>query len=136
ILEVIAEIQDELEDDTLSPITGERPVPEDDNESFHSALSDVDGEPEMSTKSNNHPAHGTDDDRILLELSIHLKCLFIAQCMLENVQGELMQNTHLVTMLNGLVVPAVRSHDASIREIGLRCLGLSCLLDKVLALFD
>src|SRR5690606_13782904 len=39
ILEVIAEIQDELEDDTLSPITGERPVPEDDNESFHSALS-------------------------------------------------------------------------------------------------
>lgn len=38
---------------------------------------------------------------------------------------------NLVTMLNNLVVPAVRSHEAPIRERGLECLGLCCLLDKV-----
>jgi condensin complex subunit 3 len=38
-----------------------------------------------------------------------------------------------VTMLNNLVIPAVRSHEAPIRERGLHCLGLCCLLDKTLA---
>lgn len=66
------------------------------------------------------------------ELVVNLKCLHISQCMLENISGELTSNSHLVTMLNGLVVPAVRSHDAPVREAGLRCLGLSCLLDRQL----
>ncbi len=51
--------------------------------------------------------------------------------MLQNVQGALQQNGHLVSMLNNLVVPAVRSHEAPLRERGLLCLGLCCLLDKV-----
>ncbi|KAG0637178.1 putative nuclear condensin complex subunit 3 [Tuber brumale] len=79
---------------------------------------------------------GEDEDeeaKAVKELMINLKCLHIAQCMLENVSGSLKKNTHLVTMLNGLVVPAVRSHEAPVRERGLRCLGLSCLLDKTLA---
>jgi len=63
----------------------------------------------------------------------NIKTLHLAQYMLENVSGSLTQNTHLVSMLNGLVVPAVRSHEAIIRELGLRCLGLSCLLDRNLA---
>ncbi|KAF8460649.1 nuclear condensing complex subunit [Kalaharituber pfeilii] len=63
----------------------------------------------------------------------NIKTLHLAQYMLENVYGSLTQNTHLVSMLNGLVVPAVRSHEAIIRELGLRCLGLSCMLDRNLA---
>lgn len=73
------------------------------------------------------------EEKALKELVVNLKCLHIAQCMLENVSGSLKSNTHLVSMLNGLVVPAVRSHEAPVRELGLRCLGLSCLLDRTLA---
>lgn len=40
---------------------------------------------------------------------------------------------HLVAMLNNLIVPAVRSQEAPIRERGLCCLGLCCLLGKNLA---
>ncbi|KAH8146781.1 uncharacterized protein LAJ45_09155 [Morchella importuna] len=74
-----------------------------------------------------------EEARALKEMMINLKCLHIAQCMLENVEGSLKQNTHLVSMLNGLIVPAVRSHEAPVRERGLHCLGLSCLLDRTLA---
>lgn len=69
--------------------------------------------------------------KILREIVVNMKCLHIAQCMLQNVEGNLQQNMNLVTMLNNLVVPAVRSHEAPIRERGLYCLGLCCLLDKV-----
>jgi condensin complex subunit 3 len=63
------------------------------------------------------------------EVLVNLKCLHIAQCMLENVQGNLCANSQLVTLLHSLIIPAVRSHDAPIRERGLHCLGLCCLLD-------
>jgi condensin complex subunit 3 len=69
--------------------------------------------------------------KLLKELNVNMKCLHIARCMLENVDGSLTSNAHLVTMLNGLVVPAVRSNDALVRERGLGCLGLCCLLDQV-----
>ncbi|KAJ5114104.1 hypothetical protein N7456_002638 [Penicillium angulare] len=71
--------------------------------------------------------------KIVREIVVNMKCLHIAQCMLQNVEGDLQQNMNLVTMLNNLVVPAVRSHEAPIRERGLLCLGLCCLLDKNLA---
>lgn len=69
--------------------------------------------------------------KIVKEIVVNMKCLHIAQCMLQNVEGNLQQSMNLVTMLNNLVVPAVRSHEAPIRERGLLCLGLCCLLDKV-----
>ncbi|EEP79133.1 conserved hypothetical protein [Uncinocarpus reesii 1704] len=71
--------------------------------------------------------------KVLKEIMVNMKCLYIAQCMLQNVGGNLQDNVHLVTMLNNLVVPAVRSHEAPVRERGLECLGLCCLLDKTLA---
>ncbi|KAL6234890.1 hypothetical protein BDW75DRAFT_211179 [Aspergillus navahoensis] len=71
--------------------------------------------------------------KVLKEIMINMKCLHIALCMLQNVEGNLQANMNLVTMLNNLVVPAVRSHEAPIRERGLECLGLCCLLDKTLA---
>ena len=74
-----------------------------------------------------------EDSKAFKTLVNNIKTLRLAQYMLENVSGSLTQNTPLVSMLNGLVVPAVRSHEAIIRELGLRCLGLSCLLDQNLA---
>ena len=72
-----------------------------------------------------------EEERAIREIMVNLKCLHIAQCMLQNVQYELESNAHLVTMLNNLIVPAVRSQEAPIREKGLLCLGLCCLLSKV-----
>ncbi|TGZ85197.1 ARM repeat-containing protein [Ascodesmis nigricans] len=71
--------------------------------------------------------------RALLELTVNLKCLHIAQSLLELLPPTPTLPTPLVTMLNSLIVPAVRTHEAPVRERGLRCLGLFTLLDRQLA---
>lgn len=127
VLEAIAEVHD--------TISGDDPVVENEDESFHSAKSEIsDTTPTKNTPGQNGTdlGDGEDDEvKAIREIMVNMKCLHIAQCMLQNVEGDLQQNLHLVTMLNNLVVPAVRSHEAPIRERGLNCLGLCCLLDKV-----
>ena len=129
ILEAIAEVHD-----TISP---DEPTQENEDDSFHSAKSEL-SEPtptNLTVKKpmirQNEMTEDEDEAKAIKEIMINLKCLHIAQCMLQNVEGQLQQNVHLVTMLNNLIVPAVRSHEAPIRERGLLCLGLCCLLDKV-----
>ena len=127
VLEAVAEIHD--------AIGGDEPMANNENESFHSARSEL----SSSTPTKSEPLGVRNDGEIeeaatanaIHEIMINMKCLHIAQCMLQNVEGNLQQNIDLVTMLNNLVVPAVRSHEAPIRERGLLCLGLCCLLDKV-----
>ncbi|KAI9880867.1 MAG: hypothetical protein M1830_010462 [Pleopsidium flavum] len=139
VLEAVAEVHD--------TIAGDEPLEEPEDESFHSARSELSGStPAKSSKSKGGEGGGgggdgdgdgedkdEDEEKAIREIMINLKCLHIAQCMLQNIEGNLQQNVHLVTMLNNLVVPAVRSHEAPIRERGLLCLGLCCLLDKTLA---
>ncbi|KDN38868.1 ARM repeat-containing protein [Tilletiaria anomala UBC 951] len=60
--------------------------------------------------------------------------LTIVRGMLERVGGALQENTAFHGLIPQLIAPAVRSKDAWVREQGLTCLGLSCLLDKKLAL--
>jgi condensin complex subunit 3 len=125
VLEAVAEVHDAI-------------VTEDSFVSARSELSD-DGNSRASRERSMTPASDAPFDKekakakVLREIMVNMKCLHIAQCMLQNVEGNLQQNMHLVTMLNNLVVPAVRSHEAPIRERGLECLGLCCLLDKVSA---
>jgi len=126
VLEAVAEVHD--------TIVVEETVVEDGDESFHSARSEVtDTTPTKDKKSKKLLAENqeADEEKAIREIMVNLKCLHIAQCMLQNVGDNLQENVHLVTMLNNLVVPAVRSHEAPIREKGLLCLGLCCLLDKV-----
>lgn len=120
VLEAVADVHDTIMDE---------PALEED-ESFHSAKSEVssDGSPSKSQKSAEE-----DQDKAIREIMVNMKCLHIVQCMLESVEGNLQQNANLVAMLNNLVVPAVRSHEAPVRERGLLCLGLCSLLDKSLA---
>ncbi|KAL8820436.1 MAG: hypothetical protein Q9223_001353 [Gallowayella weberi] len=131
VLEAVAEVHDN--------VTNEELPAENEDKSFHSARSELsDSTPtkaEAGRRSNGEycDISETDEEKAIKEIMINMKCLHIAQCMLENVEGDLQQNVHLVTMLNNLVVPAVRSHEAPIRERGLLCLGLCCLLDKALA---
>ena len=130
VLEAVAEVHD--------AVIAEDAMVEKEDESFHSALSAQlsDSTPTKQSGPKLLPAEKIADDeeseaKAIKEIVINMKCLHIAQCMLQNVEGTLQQNVHLVTMLNNLVVPAVRSHEAPIRERGLLCLGLCCLLDKV-----
>lgn len=138
VLEAIAEVHDNIVTDN--------DVPADEDESFVSARSEVSddastssGKKSSSTKTTSSMSQldsqtaAEDDSKAVHEIMINLKCLHIAHCMLQNVQGSLQTNISLVTMLNNLVVPAVRSHEAPIRERGILCLGLCCLLDRTLA---
>ena len=126
VLEAVAEVHD--------AIVVEEPMVDNKDESFHSARSEIsDTTPTKAKGPQNIAGNNEEEDeaKAIREIMINMKCLHIAQCMLQNVEGNLQQNVHLVTMLNNLVVPAVRSHEAPIRERGLLCLGLCCLLDKV-----
>jgi len=126
VLEAVADVHDTIMDEPTS----------DAEESFHSAKSEVsqDGTPTKSSKSKkSESSEEEDQEKAVQEIMVNMKCLHIVQCMLENVEGNLQQNAHLVAMLNNLVVPAVRSHEAPVRERGLLCLGLCSLLDKSLA---
>ncbi|KAK3044460.1 hypothetical protein LTS18_001230, partial [Coniosporium uncinatum] len=139
VLEAVAEVHDAImgEDETVSNKDSE-----DADESFHSARSELSNETATPTKTSRKgkkdvPAtpeqEEMDEEKAIREIMVNMKCLHIAQCMLANVQCDLEDNNHLVTMLNNLVVPAVRSQEAPIRERGLLCLGLCCLLSKNLA---
>ncbi|KAI1419964.1 nuclear condensing complex subunit [Xylaria sp. FL1777] len=128
VLEAVADVHDAIVDDGTNG---------DDDESFHSARSEVSGASTPTKKGKNtKDAEMSEEearDKAIKEIMINMKCLHIVQCMLSNVEGNLQQNDHLVSMLNNLVVPAVRSHEAPVRERGLVCLGLCALLDRPLA---
>ncbi|KAI0598573.1 condensin subunit Cnd3 [Biscogniauxia sp. FL1348] len=128
VLEAVADVHDTIVDESVIG---------DGEESFHSARSEVSGDT-TPTKSGKHGKHADMSEeeareKAIKEIMINMKCLHIVQCMLTNVEGTLQQNDHLVSMLNNLVVPAVRSHEAPVRERGLVCLGLCALLDRALA---
>ena len=126
VLEIIAEIHDN--------ISGLARSDENEDESFHSARSEISEKSptDFDLGSDRKPLNHEDaDSKAIREMMINMKCLHIAQCMLQNVEGALQSNMHLVNMLNNLIVPAIRSQEAPVRERGLLCLGLCCLLDKV-----
>ncbi|OJJ32791.1 hypothetical protein ASPWEDRAFT_114360 [Aspergillus wentii DTO 134E9] len=125
VLEAIAEVHDTIT--TEDSFVSARSEISDDTSSRHRSETPGDAESEASFNKEEAKA------KIIKEIVVNMKCLHIALCMLQNVEGNLQQNMNLVTMLNNLVVPAVRSHEAPIRERGLECLGLCCLLDKTLA---
>ncbi|SPO20133.1 related to Condensin complex subunit 3 [Ustilago trichophora] len=67
-------------------------------------------------------------------LAIEHRRLTIVRAMLERVVGALQENTAFHGLIPQLIAPAVRSKDAPVRELGLMCLALCCLLDRKLAL--
>ncbi|KAK6596754.1 hypothetical protein H4I96_09406 [Botrytis cinerea] len=125
VLEAVADVHDTVMDEQDF---------EDAEESFHSARSDV-SDDEKPTRGKKKPpmTEEEEQEKAVREIMVNMKCLHIVQCMLENVEGSLKENADLVAMLNNLVVPAVRSHEAPVRERGLLCIGLCSLLDKSLA---
>ncbi|CAG8494900.1 11036_t:CDS:10 [Ambispora leptoticha] len=81
------------------------------------------------------PVFSDDDDEKdpSKAMLVDLKCLQIVRCMLEINSESLRDNPSVYGLLNDLVAPSVQSHEPLIREMGVQCLGLSCLLDQTLA---
>jgi condensin complex subunit 3 len=123
VLEAVAEVHD--------TIATEPSMIGDADDSFHSAKSDISNSTVTGPKELLITNPEEDEEKAIQEIVVNMKCLHIAMCMLQNVADNLKENVHLVTMVDNLVIPAVRSHEAPIRERGLLCLGLCCLLDKV-----
>lgn len=125
VLEAVADVHDTVMDEQDF---------EDAEESFHSATSDASDDEKPTRRKKKPPmTEEEEQEKAVREIMVNMKCLHIVQCMLENVEGNLKENADLVAMLNNLVVPAVRSHEAPVRERGLLCIGLCSLLDKSLA---
>ncbi|KAK0723119.1 condensin subunit Cnd3-like protein [Lasiosphaeria miniovina] len=128
VLEAVADVHDTILDEDLPS--------EDADESFHSAKSEVSTDSTPTKRGKSKTPELSEEEaakKAIREIMINMKCLHIVQCMLSNVAGDLQQNDSLIGMLNNLVVPAVRSHEAPVRERGLVCLGLCSLLDRSLA---
>ncbi|KAF5004073.1 hypothetical protein FDECE_9416 [Fusarium decemcellulare] len=128
VLESVADVHDTIVDE---------PLADDAEDSFHSARSEVSSRSTTTrgSKRGGSPELSEEEarDKAVREIVVNMKCLHIVQCMLTHVVSNLQDNADLVSMLNNLVVPAVRSHEAPVRERGLVCLGLCALLDRSLA---
>ncbi|KAF2827029.1 condensin complex component cnd3 [Ophiobolus disseminans] len=133
IVEAIAEVRDSLLDaDDDATLKGDN-----DEESFHSAQSDVDGDAPMligSKKNTKDLSPEEEEEQRIREVMVYSKCLHIAQCTLQNVHCDLESDNSLTNILNTLIIPAVQAHEAMIRERGVICLGLAALLSKDLAM--
>lgn len=124
VLESVADVHDTIVDE---------PPAEDVEDSFHSAKSEVSRGSAAASQEKLEADEEDARDKAVREIVVNMKCLHIVQCMLTHVAGNLKDNPDLVSMLNNLVVPAVRSHEAPVRERGLVSLGLCALLDRSLA---
>lgn len=129
IAEAIAEVREGVDEDSDD---GDAEAMDDEEETFHSATSDVARPvPAASKKQAKELSPEEEAERQGKAILAYARCLWIAQCMLQNVHGDLDKNSSLNATLNNLIVPAVRSHDVYIRERGVYCLGLTVLLSKV-----
>lgn len=129
VMEAIQEVSDTLldgDDETTEVI--------DDGESFHSAQSEHSSPPPPNKKAAK-PAKDLspeeEEQKRVMQEAVHLKCLHLVQCTLQNVTCNLESNTNLTSMLNTLIIPAVQSREVPIREQGIICLGVAALLSTV-----
>ncbi|KAI8933420.1 hypothetical protein NX059_010035 [Plenodomus lindquistii] len=130
IVEAIAEVRDTLLDGDDEAGNGN------DEESFHSAQSDIEGDAPLIKPRGANAKVLTEEEELerqTREVLVHSKCLHIAQCTLENVHCDLESSSHLTGILNTLIIPAVQAHQAILRERGVICLGLAALLSRDLA---
>ncbi|RIB19265.1 nuclear condensing complex subunit [Gigaspora rosea] len=80
-----------------------------------------------------------DDNNILQEdnemkvILVNLKCLHIIRCMLEKNSETLRDNPSIYGLMNEIIIPNIQSNEPVLRELGIHCLGLCCILDQPLA---
>ncbi|TFL04771.1 nuclear condensing complex subunit [Pterulicium gracile] len=124
VVELVVALRDDDEGDALEGLEPE-------NDVSRSDMSRSQREPSMRKQKSRDemtPEEAAHAD------SVDMRCLLICTTMLQRVEGALNEHTMLEGILADLVVPSVRRKEPVIRERGLACLALSCLLAKGLAL--
>lgn len=86
------------------------------------------------TRHKRHVSGDSDGSKLLCKADSDSRRLLLVRAMLERVASNLHENTAIHGLIPQLIAPAVKSKDAYVRELGLICLGLCCLLDSALAL--
>ncbi|KAH9930810.1 nuclear condensing complex subunit [Amylocystis lapponica] len=66
--------------------------------------------------------------------AVDMRCLGLCVAMLTRVDGSFDENSTLEGVLADLVLPAVKRKEVALRERGLVCLGLCCLIAKNMAM--
>ncbi|KAH9991933.1 nuclear condensing complex subunit [Russula vinacea] len=79
------------------------------------------------------PAEMTSGERERAD-AMDVRCLDLCIGMLERVNGTFEENSTLEGILGELIVPAVKRKELELREKGLVCLGLCCLIARRMAL--
>ncbi|KAI0266182.1 nuclear condensing complex subunit [Gloeopeniophorella convolvens] len=79
------------------------------------------------------PGEMTPEERARAD-AMDVRCLDLCIGMLERVNGTFEENSTLEGILGELIVPAVKRKELVLREKGLVCLGLCCLIARRMAL--
>ncbi|OCH93098.1 hypothetical protein OBBRIDRAFT_725376 [Obba rivulosa] len=66
--------------------------------------------------------------------AVDLRCLSLCIGMLERVNGTFEENSTLEGILGELIIPAVKRKELALRQKGLVCLGLCCLIARKMAM--
>ncbi|KAF8761781.1 Nuclear condensing complex subunit [Rhizoctonia solani] len=70
------------------------------------------------------------EEDLMHKLAIDLRCVTLCVGMLERVNSTLQENSALHGLVPELIIPSIQSKHPQLREKGLVCLGLCCLIDK------
>lgn len=62
---------------------------------------------------------------------IDLRCLQICNSLLERVNSTLQDNSVFQGLVPDLIVPAIKNTEMALRDQGLACLGLCCMIEPV-----
>ncbi|KAN0063607.1 chromosome condensation complex Condensin, subunit G [Thecaphora frezii] len=113
---------------------------DDEEEELEDAM-DVDGEGDGATaaygrrrKAGKRRSKGGSKEPSADETALDSRKLLLIRAMLERVVGELQDNPAVHGLVPQLIAPAVKSKNGTVREQGLTCLALCCLLDRKLAI--
>ncbi|PWN30817.1 ARM repeat-containing protein [Jaminaea rosea] len=128
VVEIVQELADEEEDEDEEGGDAERDQDADDSAEVEDLVQSRrkrsrSGENAANAAASSERKNASDNRRLLL-----------VRAMLERMASNLHENTAIHGLIPQLIAPAVKSKDASVREQGLFCLGLCCLLDSKLAL--
>lgn len=127
VVEIVQELGDEYDDDL------EEEAEEDEDRDADEVEDLVQGP--SSGRARRHSMEPEDEELKAQRRAISdARRLLLVRAMLERMASNLHENTAIHGLIPQLIAPAVKSKDATVREQGLFCLGLCCLLDAKLAL--
>ncbi|GMG19289.1 unnamed protein product [Ambrosiozyma monospora] len=103
---------------------------DDDDDSFYDARTELSRTSVLSAnRSMEHELKQVEE----LEPEVIINCLNLAQRMLQLIKDPLKDNMYILSLLDSLIHPSVRRSETEIRILGVKCLGLCCVLDRELA---